>query len=217
MVRDDESCNQFSSNMLGVPVFHRILKKRDKDIFTIDAKEFTKVLEILMRFGKIIRPEEIFTDIQTVNKYILTFDDGTIDHYDFVLPFLSEKKLSGLFFICIDKIDKIGYLTKSHIKELTSFGHKIGSHSYKHINMTSLPKKEIREEVERSIKSLEQVVGEKIEWFAPPGGIYDRRVVEAARDLGIKYFRTTNFGWNNVPFPKRTCPNELTLQLHKNY
>lgn len=33
------------------------------------------------------------------NKILLTFDDGFIDHYSFVLPELLKRKLFGLFFI----------------------------------------------------------------------------------------------------------------------
>jgi peptidoglycan/xylan/chitin deacetylase (PgdA/CDA1 family) len=178
--------------MPGVVVFHKVLDKRDSDRFSIDTGEFNRIISVLRFQGNIISPENIRT--ASGKTFILTFDDGTIDHYDLIN---SHPELKCLFFINTDNVGKRGYLDKTQIFDLQSAGHTIGSHSHQHQPLTALSEKAIYDELETSLKHLDDFTGRKTEWFAPPEGLYDERVIEAAKESGIRYFRTTNFGDNN--------------------
>lgn len=178
--------------MPGIIVLHKVLNEPDSDRFSIVTDELKRIVSVLRCHGNIIRPEDIRT--ASGKSFILTFDDGTTDHYDLLTTL---KDLKCLFFINTDSINKKGHLSKAQIVEMQNAGHTIGSHSHRHLHLTDLSEKEIRNELEISVKSLEDLTGRKVEWFAPPEGIYDTRVIEAAKESGIRYFRTTNFGAAN--------------------
>jgi len=63
------------------------------------------------------------------NKLFLTFDHGTIDHYEIVRPELEKRNLKGIFFIMtivpeeaeIPSIDKQRFLEGNYRKELVTF------------------------------------------------------------------------------------------------
>lgn len=70
--------------------------------------------------------------------YILTFDDGTVDHYDYFNQFCNiptEKK----YFIIANKVGKSGYMSVSQIKEILKNDLvSIGGHSFDHIDIRSM-------------------------------------------------------------------------------
>ena len=67
-----------------------------------------------------------------LSDYILTFDDGTEDHYQFwhkIKPIPTTK----IFFIITDRIGTPGYLTLDQVKEIQSDPSvEIGGHSHQH-------------------------------------------------------------------------------------
>ena len=72
--------------------------------------------------------------------YTLTFDDGTIDHYEYY-SFFNNLNTEKIYFIATNNIGKEGYMSISHIKEmltcpLTSFGGH--SHIHKRLDGLSL-------------------------------------------------------------------------------
>jgi peptidoglycan/xylan/chitin deacetylase (PgdA/CDA1 family) len=72
--------------------------------------------------------------------YILTFDDGTRDHYTHFKEF---KKIDTrkIYFIIADRVGTEGYLTVDEIKDMMKDPQvTIGAHSYNHTNLESLPK-----------------------------------------------------------------------------
>ena len=72
--------------------------------------------------------------------YVLTFDDGTHDHYEYFLKFKSINTRK-IYFIIADRIGTDGYLTIDEIKEMMKDPQvTIGAHSYNHTNLESLPK-----------------------------------------------------------------------------
>lgn len=69
----------------------------------LDFDVFCKQLDFFEKEYGIFRMED-FQELAlgkkpTKNKVILTFDDGLSDHYDFVLPELVKRKITGIFYI----------------------------------------------------------------------------------------------------------------------
>jgi peptidoglycan/xylan/chitin deacetylase (PgdA/CDA1 family) len=129
-------------------------------------------------------------------RYILTFDDGTADHYETVFPLLQKNKCRASFFIPTAKLDQPGYLTRAQLKELAAAGHAIGSHSHEHQRMDTLPDDEIRRQISRSQEIIVEVTGVKPLTFVPPGGYMNDRVQATAAELGIRVLRTMRWGYN---------------------
>lgn len=195
----------------GIFVFHKVCSHKNKDIWIITLDELIQIIRILEKYGTIIEPfcsKNLGNDSMS---FMLHFDDGTRDHYEIVAPLLNRLGYKGIFFICTSKLDKQGYLTTVQLKELITQGHEIGSHAHTHVNLTSLSINEIQKQVITSISILESIIERDVKWFAPPGGIYDNRVIKVARDHGIKYFRTTKFGWSSF------SSNTRSMQILKTF
>ena len=185
--------------MIGVLVFHRVLSHGKGDRFTIRSEELRHILETLQGSGAIVEPRDISQPLDhDHNSFVLSFDDGTSDHWSVVSPALHSQQLKGLFFVSTGDIGTQGHLSRGQIVEMHRAGHGIGAHSHRHVPLTNLAREDIDEEVRRSVWTLEDILGAPIEWFAPPEGMYDRRVAEAATNQNIRFFRTTSFGWNTL-------------------
>ena len=78
-------------------------KTKYKNIKGLDVKEFLNQVKYLKSKFNIISPEEVKWTIKNnknfkKNDCWLTFDDGYIDHYKYVLPILDKFKINGSFY-----------------------------------------------------------------------------------------------------------------------
>ncbi len=80
--------------------------------------------------------------------------------------------------------------------------HEVAAHTLTHPNLTTLPEKEIIEQVERDRLALSDIVGYEVFMMAYPGGGInnDERVASVIRDYtGIKFARTTKSTYSFAP------------------
>lgn len=90
---------------MNVYMFHYV-NGNQFNYYHFDKDDFEKVIIKLLNSGKrIISFAEFKQMIKDNNRSInncilLTFDDGTRDHYDVVYPILKKYNISGLFFLC---------------------------------------------------------------------------------------------------------------------
>lgn len=86
--------------MLKVYMFHYVTE--DFNYYHFDIKQFEKIVKELVKTKKVISLKEL-KKIQLSNEseyILLTFDDGTIDHYKNVYRILKKYNVTGVFFIC---------------------------------------------------------------------------------------------------------------------
>ncbi|RQD75392.1 MAG: polysaccharide deacetylase family protein [Candidatus Syntrophonatronum acetioxidans] len=115
------------------------------------------------------------------NLISLTFDVVWSDEYTKdLLKILERYRLKTTFFVTGKWIEKYPELTEEILKQ----GHEIGNHTYSHANLKSLSEEEIREEIERVDKLLLEKFDYKSEFFRPPFGEYDDKVVDVAQNMG---------------------------------
>lgn len=90
---------------MNVYMFHYV-NGDQFNYYHFDKDDFERVIINLLNNGKKIVS---FTEFKKIiksnhsdidNCVLLTFDDGTRDHYDIVYPILKKYNISGLFFIC---------------------------------------------------------------------------------------------------------------------
>ena len=84
---------------------------------------------------------------------------------------------------------KVVHLNATDIGDLYR-GHEIAAHSLTHPWLEKLNEKTIYNEIYRDKCNLEDWFGEEVVGLAYPFGTYDDRVVEIAKQCGIKYART---------------------------
>jgi peptidoglycan/xylan/chitin deacetylase (PgdA/CDA1 family) len=121
----------------------------------------------------------------------LTFDDGP--HPDFtpqLLAILRPYHVKATFFVVGEMAEKAPEL----ILEERAAGHVVGNHTYHHVNLTKIPVNEIVTEWQACQDVVKDITGETMRFCRPPGGDYDKEVIEAAMMLGL-----TTVLWTDDP------------------
>lgn len=101
-------------------------------------------------------------------------------------------KLSGTFYVIVDKIGQDGFLTWEQIKDIERQGFEIGSHTMTHShNMKDMYDEELHYEIQNSKDILEAVLGHPVGKFCYPRGRYDDRIREFVIRAGYTEARAT--------------------------
>jgi peptidoglycan/xylan/chitin deacetylase (PgdA/CDA1 family) len=117
---------------------------------------------------------------------VLTFDDGLVTDYETAFPVLAEFGQRAVFFLNTATIGDSGYLDWAKIAEMQRHGMSIQSHSHRHVDLTVLPTPALDAELSESKRRLEDHLGSRVDFFAAPHGLLDRRVVRRALAVGYR-------------------------------
>src|SRR5271163_739127 len=122
------------------------------------------------------------------NEIALTFDDGPNDPYTFhLLDILARHQVRATFFM-------IGRFVRQRpdiVRAVHAAGHLIGNHTMTHPWLVLELPSRVRQELADCNAALEDVLGEKIEYFRPPHGSRRPDVLRTAHELGL-----TPMMWN---------------------
>jgi polysaccharide deacetylase family sporulation protein PdaB len=122
---------------------------------------------------------EVPTDDQIV---ALTFDDGPDpENTELILDLLKQYNAKATFFLVGSKVERNPELVRREVAE----GHELANHTYSHIYFdkgTSITK--IKKDITRAEEVIFSVTGQKSHLFRPPGGIYNEKLVQMAKQLG---------------------------------
>jgi len=171
-----------------------------KNMLTLSPESFERQMAFLksngyhvLTFGQ--AAEVIQGRRKPAKSLTITFDDGKEDNYRFAFPVLKKYGLPATIFLIYAKIGTPGFLDWGEIREMQSSGLiTFGSHTLHHLVLTKLSEQEIAEEVAGSKKLLEEKLGEKVDFFAYPLGIFDARSRKAVVDAGYLAAVATNPG-----------------------
>lgn len=122
---------------------------------------------------------DIVWDIHTKEKVIaLTFDDGPDPHYTKqILELLDKHKAKGTFFVMGHKAEK----NPSLIRNMQQKGHEIANHTYRHPQLRTISLANLKKEIKDTDDIIHSITGTYPALFRPPGGVYDDKVVDAAK------------------------------------
>lgn len=135
----------------------------------------------------------------------ITFDDGCETDLLVAAPILKEFGFGATFYITSGFLETRGYLSAQQLRELGNMGFEIGSHSVTHPYLPDLDNARLHEEIAGAKVRLEQILGRPVEHFSCPGGRYDQRAKDIAREAGYRSFTTSRIHANS----KSTDPFEL--------
>lgn len=111
----------------------------------------------------------------------LTFDDGPSPEWTpRILDVLDKHSVKATFFL-------VGQAVEQHpevAREIMRRGHSIGSHSWSHRPMPLLDARTLGEEIDRAADAIERATGKRPQYFRPPWGFYNRRVLLELRARG---------------------------------
>lgn len=65
-------------------------------------------------------------------------------------------------------------------------GHEIGNHAYSHPDLQRRSKSETIQEIGKTNNVIEETIGVKPKWFAPPSGSFNKVTIQVADGLNMK-------------------------------
>lgn len=196
----------FFSSSSGIPVlnYHQV-NNEAHNALTLSAEEFEAQMAYLNRSGyTAISPDQLVDYLQfgkplPAKPILITFDDGYEDNYRVAYPILQKYHFTATIFLITDFVGHNGrYLTWKQVKEMRDNGFSFESHTLSHLLLSKASDEEIRSQLVKSKEALEWRLGKKVEYLAYPGGFYDQRVIELAKQAGYRAAFTIDLGRNNI-------------------
>jgi peptidoglycan/xylan/chitin deacetylase (PgdA/CDA1 family) len=150
----------------------------------------------------------------------VTIDDGYGDAYTHAFPILQRFCIPATVFLPVNFIEtnasssecdrsasaptkglaQTDFLTWDQVREMGQHGIAFGSHTRSHASLTSLPQRELRQELQGSKTRLEAALGEPVTGFAYPYGTaraVSPQVERAVADAGYQWAVTGFSGAND--------------------
>jgi peptidoglycan/xylan/chitin deacetylase (PgdA/CDA1 family) len=128
---------------------------------------------------------------------VITFDDGCETDLITAAPVLREFGFNATCYVTVGFLGKRGYLSRAQLRHLSDLGVEVGSHSMTHAYLSDLSQEQITREIADSKQELEQITGRAIQHFSCPGGRWDHRVAETARQSGYRSVATSRVAANS--------------------
>ncbi len=127
----------------------------------------------------------------------ITFDDGCETDLIAAAPVLREFGFTATFYLTSGFLGTPGYLNAGQVRELDALGFEIGCHSMTHPYLSDLAEPELKREIVDAKLQIEQIVGHAIEHFSCPGGRYDQRTLQMARQAGFETVANSQYYANS--------------------
>jgi peptidoglycan/xylan/chitin deacetylase (PgdA/CDA1 family) len=132
---------------------------------------------------------------------VLTFDDGTPDFHERVLPLLQRYRLPAVLYLATGLVVEEGGtgLTWAQVAECAASGLVvIGSHTHTHADLSKVGETSAEEEMRRSKGLIEERLGVACEHFAYPWAVgsagADRAARRTFRSAALDAWRTNRHG-----------------------
>jgi peptidoglycan/xylan/chitin deacetylase (PgdA/CDA1 family) len=113
----------------------------------------------------------------------LSFDDGPSPrNTPRLLDLLARYQAQATFFLVGRRVNAFPEIAR----ELISARHEIGNHGYHHVPLLLLPDPWIGRELDRTTDAIQAATGRKPEYFRPPMGWFNARVLRMAAERGYR-------------------------------
>jgi peptidoglycan/xylan/chitin deacetylase (PgdA/CDA1 family) len=121
----------------------------------------------------------------------LTFDDGPGPYTDRLLQILKDNDAKATFFLIGNKVAA----NPAGAKRIADAGMEIGSHTWEHPNMTTIPIEDIAGQFSRANDAINAATGRTPTLWRPAGGLSDDAVRQVASRFGL-----AEILWDVIPF-----------------
>jgi peptidoglycan/xylan/chitin deacetylase (PgdA/CDA1 family) len=130
-----------------------------------------------------VRSEPILRMSGRGRTMMLTFDDGPDPRYTpDILDTLAKYDVRATFFVCGEMAEH----NRDLLSRMADEGHVVGNHTWSHPLLTSLGRRRIRSEMERTSEVVEQTCGQAPRWFRAPYGAWNRAAFQLGAELGME-------------------------------
>ncbi len=176
----------------------------------------------LRAIGRSIALARQLTQDRVISAPAITFDDGHITNFTNAFPALVEAGMTAEFYVNTANVGRQGFVDWVQLGEMARAGMSIQSHGDHHVFFADLDPAQLRAELERSKKAIEDRLGREVAVLAPPGGRYDHRTIKTAKILGYRALAVSRPGlWKRldqetVPrFPVYTHTSAQTVASYR--
>ena len=152
-------------------------------------------------------------------KIALTFDDGPHPVYtEEMLKVLEQEQVPATFFLLGENAEQYG----EQVRMIAEQGHLIGNHTWRHVQVTSLPKEEAEEEIRAVSGLVEELTGTGTSYVRPPFGIWDPELEEELDMIPVLWtidtldWTTQNVDWIVEKTVQDAGENDIIL-MHDSY
>jgi len=149
------------------------------------------VLVIGALTGHVKRADADDVDCSRVKCVALTFDDGPTPYTDRLLQILKDNNAKATFFLIGNKVAA----NPAGAKRIADAGMEIGSHTWEHPNMTTIPPADIVPQLAKAKDAIAAATGHAPTLYRPAGGLSNAAVRQAAGQLG-----QAEILWDVIPY-----------------
>ncbi|KAG8915707.1 Carbohydrate esterase 4 protein [Tulasnella sp. 408] len=127
----------------------------------------------------------VYSKCTTPNTVAITFDDGPYTWNTDIVNTLKQYNAKGTFFVNGNNYECI-YSTANEQRLKTAYqaGHQIASHTWAHLDWTTLSKDKLKSEMTKTDTALTKILGVKPAFVRPPYGNYNNASREVAAANG---------------------------------
>ncbi len=201
-------------NEVLVPIllYHRIDVSEIDSQYYVSPEKFEEQMKLLRDWG--------YTTITTrllvkaiaeganlpQHPILITFDDGHLNNYTTAFPIMKKYGFTGIVYIVGGYMGTPEYMNVDQIREMAKGGWEVGSHTMRHLDLTSLDPEQQQYEIFESRRFLESEIGVPVLTFSYPFGVTNRTVINMAYSAG--YIAAMGLGYTH----DQGTSNLFTLQ-----
>jgi peptidoglycan/xylan/chitin deacetylase (PgdA/CDA1 family) len=166
--------------------------------FSVPRARFAAQLDLLGAMGLQGASMERVAASPNGGLVAITFDDGHASDYAEAFPELAARGMSATFFVVTSRVGQPGYVTWPHLREMSSSGMSIQSHTHTHPFLSELTRAQALDELRTSKRLLDDALAQDTISIAFPGGDAPRGW--SANDfveLGYEWIATSRWGPNS--------------------
>ncbi len=130
-------------------------------------------------------------DCSVVKCIALTFDDGPTPYTDRLLGILENADAKATFFMIGNKVAA----NPAGAKRVAEAGMEIGSHTWEHPNMTTIPPEDVPAQFSKANDAITAATGQTPVLWRPAGGLTNDAVNKVAAQYGLAAIL-----WDVIPF-----------------
>ncbi len=195
---------------MTILAYHKVDNKFEFGLTNVRPKLFIGQISRLAKSGIDLSssPEKAAADRKMV---YLTFDDGYDCFYRNVVPVLLSFGAKATVFVISSYIGRENswdirlsykpfvHMNAAQLREITTLGFEVGSHSCLHKDLTRLDRELVHNELRNSKIEIEDLIGREVNSVSFPFGRYNSAVADTAREVGYeKLYGLGSTGTNGV-------------------
>lgn len=147
------------------------------------------------------------------DEFALTYDDGPNDACtEALLEVLARHEVRATFFM----IGRFARERAKLVRRVRAAGHVVGNHTWTHPVLLLQSPAKVREELMSTSKALEDILGERVQYFRPPFGARRPDVLRTARDLGLVPVMWNAMGYDWKPTTAERVRENLERGIVRN-